>query len=73
MLAESLYPLHARYFAARDSLRSYTPNTCKSKKFQEIPLIAESSSCQEEVGLFSFTLLSRGSAFSVRLPGRIKS
>jgi hypothetical protein len=25
-LAEPLYPLHARYFAAGDSLRSYTPN-----------------------------------------------
>jgi hypothetical protein len=25
MLAESLYPLHARYFAAGDSLRSSTP------------------------------------------------
>jgi hypothetical protein len=25
MLAEPLYPLHARYFAAGDSLRSFTP------------------------------------------------
>ncbi len=25
MLAEPLYPLHARYFVAGDSLRSYTP------------------------------------------------
>jgi hypothetical protein len=26
MLAEPLYPLHARYFVAGDSLRSSTPN-----------------------------------------------
>ena len=31
MLAEPLYPLHARYFAAGDSLRSYTPS-CRYEK-----------------------------------------
>jgi hypothetical protein len=30
MLAELLYPLHARYFAAGDSLRSSTPTSVNS-------------------------------------------
>jgi putative transposase len=47
MLAEPLYPLHARYFAAGDSLRSSTP-VKKGKKMKQI-LKGNKARCKQYV------------------------